>query len=160
MGVKRKSENNGENEKIIYMCLYELKLSLYYLHLYCHYRHRLVVFFCFFILPFPIISIIANYVLADEGYNSGRTTSLCARGIFHFPLLLIRTPMKKGPKQREKNQWREKGNLGNKENMCVYISSNYSLFLAYSYSVLADVLSPVITFLPFLPLAPEGRWSH
>ena len=29
------------------------------------------------------------------------------RGIivkFHFPLLLIRTPMKKGPKQREKNQ--------------------------------------------------------
>lgn len=36
--------------------------------------------------------------------------------------------------------------------MCVYISSNYSLFLAYSYSVLADVLSPVITFLPFFRL--------
>ena len=66
------------------MCLYKLKLSLYYLHLYCHYRHRLVVFFCFFILPFPIISIIANYVLADEGYNSGGLTSLCAQVIISY----------------------------------------------------------------------------
>ena len=34
--------------------------------------------------------------------------------IFHFPILLIHTPTKNGQKQREKNQVRKNGNLGNK----------------------------------------------
>ena len=61
-------------------------------------------FFILPLLPPLIITILANSILTGECDNSGRTTSLCARGIFHFPLLLIRTPMKKGPQQREKNQ--------------------------------------------------------
>ena len=61
-------------------------------------------FFILPLLPPLIITILANSILTGECDNSGRMTSLCARGIFHFPLLLIRTPMKKGPKQREKNQ--------------------------------------------------------
>ena len=55
------------------------------------------------------------------------------RGIivkFQFPLLLIHTPTKNGLKQREKNQVRKERKVGKKKNMCVYIRSNYSLYLS------------------------------
>lgn len=79
-----------EKMRKLYICVYDkLKLSLYYLHLYCHYRHRLVIFFCVLSSRSPIISIFANYVLADEGYNSGGPTSANRNNNFLKDLLAL-----------------------------------------------------------------------
>lgn len=79
-----------EKMRKLYMCVYISSSSLSIISIFTAIIATvLLFFFCFFILPFPIISIIANYVLADEGYNSGRTTSANRNNNFLKDLLAL-----------------------------------------------------------------------